>query len=137
MADSVETVLASVIGQSLQDARALSVRAQDSAAKAHDLIWTNALGFQHQVQQAALADTATAAGYRGSHYKKGSEVDGQESIAEGVAYKGEAAASYPATQELLGNSLAGLEAKLAGLTALVQQIMKGAQSTPPETAVRP
>lgn len=137
MATPTESVMEAVIAESLQDQRALQRRAQDSAAKFHDMVWTNALSFQHVASnlflKAAVADADVASSYRGSHLKKGAEVDSQESVAEGAVYKGEALASYPQTEQLLGNSLAGILAKLGEAVASIQQIAKIAQTTPPQT----
>lgn len=138
MASGLETVHESVLAQSLQDGRALSVRAQETAATMHQIALNNALALQHQAalrfMQAGFDSLGVEQSYRGSHLKKGSEVDAQESVAEGTVYKGEASASFPATQELVGSSLVSLEKKLDNLIASFMQVVKAAQSTPPETA---
>lgn len=133
----LDVIHEAVLSQSLQDARALSVRAQETAATMHQLTLSNAIALQHQAALRYMQSGFDASGveqaYRGSHLKKGSEVDSQESVAEGVVYKGEAAASFPQTQELTGSSLVSLEKKLDNLVASLQQVVKLAQSTPPET----
>jgi hypothetical protein len=137
MADAVQTVLDAVIAQSLQDNRSLSVRAQDSAAKFHDMVWTQALHLQQLTSlshlRSNLADGDVASSYRGSHLKKGAEVDAQEAVAEGSSYKAESLASYPQTEQLLGNSLSSTLAKLGEAVAAIQQIVKIAQTTPPQS----
>ena len=99
MGSAVEQIADAVLAQSLQDARALSVRAQESAARFHDLVFANAIALQHQGSQGylggQLGQDGVEAAYRGNHLKKGSEVDSQEAVAEGGVYKGEAAATLP------------------------------------------
>ena len=112
----VDAVLDSVLAESLQDARALQRRHQTEAEHVSQLTRGLLLG-------KLLGDAEVASGYRGSHQRRGSEVDSQEAAAEGQVYKGEAEASLPDLMAQLGSVLGSL-----------QQFAKVAQSTPPQTA---
>jgi hypothetical protein len=105
---ALDTIHEAVLAQSLQDARALSVRAQETAATMHQLALSNALALQHQASlrylQAGFDSLGVEQSYRGSHLKKGAEVDAQESVAEGASYKGESLASLPQTQAQLSSN---------------------------------
>lgn len=133
----VQNVLDSVVAQSLQDARALSVRAQDSAAMIHGLAMQNALALQHQISLAyaksQIADLDVSAAYRGSHLRKGGETDVQEAAAEGQVIKDNQAATLPQLQASQASQLQNLEAQIAGLASAVSLLIKNQQTTPPQT----
>jgi hypothetical protein len=134
---ALDAVMESVIAQSLQDARALSVRAQDSAAKFHDVIFANVVALQQQASQKFLQlgfdNSGVEAAYRGSHLKMGSEVDVQQAASEGQVVKDQSQASLPITQAQHSANFLDLHAKVADLTALVGQLVKAMQTTPPQS----
>lgn len=91
-----------------------------------------ALQMQNAVQMQQLAQTAALQAltgglqvhqsYQGNHLRRGSEVDAQESVAEGQIYKGE--------------SESDLAAKITELSAALSSVMqqvKVAQTTPPQS----
>ena len=112
----VDAVLDSVLSESLQDARALQRRAQHQAEHMQQLTQGLLLG-------KLLGDSQVASSYRGSHLKKGAEIDAGEAAATGALYKGEAEAGLPEMMAQLGATLGAL-----------QQYVKVAQTTPPQTA---
>lgn len=112
----VDAVLDSVLSESLQDARALQRRSQHQAEHMMQLT-------QGMLLNNLLGDAQVASSYRGTHLKKGSELDSAEAAAEGQVYKGEAESDLSAMVAQLG-------ASLSALTAYVKQ----GQSIPPQTA---
>lgn len=111
----VDAVLDSVLAESLQDARALQRRAQHQAEHMQQLTQGLLLG-------KLLGDSQVASSYRGSHLKKGAELDASEAIAQGQAFKGEAESDLAAI-------IAQMGASLSALTAYVKQ----GQTIPPQT----
>jgi hypothetical protein len=134
---ALDTVLESVVAQSLQDFRALSVRAQESAASLHGIALSNALALQHQASLRALQfgyDTAeVAAAYRGSHLKSASEVDVQQATSEGQVMKDSSQASLPITQAQNSSNFNDQALKSVVDAVLAQVLTKLAQSTPPQS----
>lgn len=113
--------------------------------------------FQHETNHARRLDMLAEA-HLGKALTSFASVDPVEAVATAKLFKGEAdsglssliaqlasgqigtkiAQSTPGDLGLeiakLGASVVGMEAQIGGLVALVQQIMKGAQTTPPVTA---
>lgn len=100
--------------------------ALQTGQQVHALAMQNAVHMQQLTQMATLhhlsGGLAVAQSYQGSHLRKGAEVDAQEATAEGAVYKGEAQASLPALMSQLGSVLGAL-----------QQFVKVAQTTPPQS----
>ncbi len=112
--------------------------ALQSGQQIHSLAMQNAVQLQHLTQTMALqllsGGLQVGQSYQGNHLRRGSEVDSQESVAEGAVYKGESLASYPQTGQQL-DSLFHKDAMKGVVDAAVSQILaKLAQSTPPQTA---
>lgn len=86
----------------------------------------NAVHIQQLAQTASLqlltGGMQVGQAYQGSHLRRGSELDVQESVAEGAGYKGEAESDLAA-------QMAQLQAVLSSMSLQI----KGVQSTPPQT----
>ena len=133
----LQATLDAVISESLQDGRALQRRAQMSAERFQDLVWTNAAALQHLAGLSSLQRSFDNAGveasYRGTHLKKGAEVDAQETVAEGQVYKGESVASLPQTQSQMSGVLLDLQEKVVAQADQLSRLIKSMGNTPPQS----
>lgn len=119
MADLLSPAVQAVVDQTTQ-------AALQAGQQAASLAMQNAVHMQQLAQTASLqlltGGLQVGQAYQGSHLRRGSELDVQESVAEGSTFKGEAESD-------LGMQLAQLGASLSALTAFVKQ----GQTIPPQT----
>jgi hypothetical protein len=123
MSDSVQAM----VDQTTQ----LALQAGQQAAS---LQLQNAVQHQQLAQLLALGGSQVAQSYRGNHLRRGSEVDAQESVAEGAVYKGEGQASFPQTGQQLDSLYHDDAVKGIADMVLAQVMAKVGQTTPPQTA---
>lgn len=145
--------MADVVDLQVKDA--LTIANVKTVAEAGAVAMANL--FQHQTNHARRLDMLAEA-HLGKVLNNFAGVDPNEAVATAKLFKGEAdsgissllaqlasgqigakvAQSTPGDMGLevakLGASVVGMQAQIGGLVALVQQIMKGAVTTPPATA---
>jgi hypothetical protein len=144
--------MADVVDLQVKDA--LTIANVKTVAEAGSVAMANL--FQHQTNHARRLDMLAEA-HLGKVLNNFAGVDPTEAVATAKLFKGEAdsgissllaqlasgqigakvAQSTPGDMGLeiakLGASVVGVQAQIGGLVALMQQIMKGAQTTPPVT----